>query len=115
MLEEWKQIRAKLESEKEPKSVWRRGVKGYAEWILSQVIDEWGEYPSEYALRCDFEVSEKFALNGATDWKQASWGGNFEIYDENIAKRLCTPSELKLTKNGRRRPNKKLPKKLELK
>ena len=30
---------------------------------------------------------------------------NTIIYDEDIAKRVCTPSELKKTRNGERRPN----------
>ena len=44
-------------------------------------------------------------LNGANDWIQYSWGGSALIYDGNIAERLCTPSELKRTHNGERRPN----------
>jgi hypothetical protein len=45
------------------------------------------------------------ALNGAKDWSQYSWGGCSLIYDAAIARRLCTPSELKKTRNGERRPN----------
>ena len=44
-------------------------------------------------------------LNGASDWDQFSWGGCSLIYDSEIAERLCTPSELKKTRNGERRPN----------
>jgi len=44
-------------------------------------------------------------LNGAQNWYQYSWGGCSLIYDRDIAERLCTPSELKRTKNGERRPN----------
>ena len=44
-------------------------------------------------------------LNGASDWSQYSWGGCSLIYDGDIAERLCTPSELKKTRNGERRPN----------
>lgn len=45
------------------------------------------------------------SLNGARDWKQASEGGSWLIYNEDIAERLCSPSELKKTAGGRRRPS----------
>ena len=35
----------------------------------------------------------------------AAWGGCSLIYNGDIAERLCTPSELKKTRNGERRPN----------
>lgn len=44
-------------------------------------------------------------LNGAEDWAQYSWGGCSLIYDGDIAERLCTPTELRLTKNGEKAPN----------
>ena len=44
-------------------------------------------------------------LNGARDWNAYSWGGSALIYDGDIAERLCTPSELKRTRHGERRPN----------
>ena len=36
---------------------------------------------------------------------QYSWGGCSLCYDVDIAARLCTPSELRKTRNGERRPN----------
>ena len=48
---------------------------------------------------------EAAALNGAQDWEQYSWGGSALVYDGDIAAALCTPSELKKTRNGDRRPN----------
>lgn len=44
-------------------------------------------------------------LNGAKDWRAYSWDGCALIYDGDIARHYCTPSELKKTKNGQRRPN----------
>ena len=44
-------------------------------------------------------------LNGAESWSQYSWGGCSLCYDGDIAKRLCTPSELKRTRSGECRPN----------
>ena len=52
------------------------------------------------------EVTEKNLLGGADNWKEYSEGGCALIYDELICRRLCTPSEIKKTRNGERRPNK---------
>ena len=41
----------------------------------------------------DDEIETIF-LNGAISWKEYSYSGNALIYDGDIAKRLCTPSEL---------------------
>ena len=76
------------------KSAWQRGVDEYA--------DELRENLRENKLA----PTEKNMLNGASDWKQYSWGGMSLIYNEDIARRLSSPSELKRTKNGQLRPNK---------
>lgn len=80
------------------RSAWRRGVIKYAFEMLYDV-DERAALPMEPR---DLEAE---ALNGARDWSAFSWGGCSLIYDEDVARRLCTPSELKRTKNGERRPN----------
>lgn len=80
-----------------PRSAWDKAVKAYALEILD-TIPRNVEYGSIESLKAD-------ALNGAKDWKQYSWGGCSLVYNEDIAKRLCTPSELKKTRNGERRPN----------
>lgn len=84
------------------RSAWAKGVNGYAEEIAEN-IKEAAEYEG-----CEPESIEElneWMLNGAKDWSVASWGGCYEIYDQDIAKRLCTPSELKKTRDGERRPN----------
>jgi hypothetical protein len=94
-------IREAIENTK-TRSAWERGVIGYALEILDQVEErtEWeGKEPETLQDLTDY------MLNGAEDWHQASWGGSYEIYDGDIAKRLCTRSELKKTKDGERRPN----------
>ena len=48
---------------------------------------------------------EEWLLNGASTWGEYSWGGSALIYNGDVAKRLCNPSELKRTHNGERRPN----------
>ena len=80
-----------------PRSAWNRGVKAYALELLEELPKN-VEYSSIQSLEADL-------LNGARDWNQYSWGGCSLIYDEDIAKRICTPSELKKTRNGERRPN----------
>jgi hypothetical protein len=79
-----------------PRSAWSNGVKAYSLELLNSLpLDR---YDSLEAMYAD-------ALNGAKDWSQYSWGGCSLIYDAAIARRLCTPSELKKTRNGERRPN----------
>lgn len=94
-------IRKELENMK-GRSAWERGVIGYALEILDQV-----EERSSYEGKEPESIQElnDYMLNGAEDWKQSSWGGSYEIYDGDIAERLCNPSELKKTRNGERRPN----------
>lgn len=89
--------RAALEARKD-RSAWDRGVTLYAFDLLDHMEDS-----SDYWNDC--ETAEEFFLNGARDWKHYSWGGCSLCYDGDIARRLCTPSELKKTDNGNRRPN----------
>ena len=76
-----------------PRSAWNRGVVRYAMELMNDVDGK--------------EITEKNLLNGARNWKQYSYGGYALIYDVDICHRLCTPSEIKKTKGGERRPNKK--------
>lgn len=77
------------------RSAWDRGVTALALYILDGCgTDELG-----------YTDAEKTLLKGARDWGQYSWGGSALVYDEDIARALCTPSELKRTSNGTRRPN----------
>lgn len=80
------------------RSAWSQGVLSYALELLE----------NEETNLDDLTVdeTEKVLLNGAKDWQQFSYGGCFNIYDEDIAKSLCTPSELKRKKNGELSPNK---------
>ena len=84
------------------RSAWDRGVTAYALDLVEGL-----EEASAYNGRDPETVQEcrEWMLNGARDWNQYSWGGSALVYDEDIAERLCTPSELKKTRNGERRPN----------
>lgn len=77
------------------RSAWNRGVTALALYILDGCEADELSYSS----------AEKTLLNGARDWEQYSWDGCALVYDEDIARALCTPSELKRTRNGERRPN----------
>ena len=65
---------------------WGRGVLMYAIDILDAIENK--------------EVTEKALLNGAKDWREYSYGGYALIYNNEICRRLCTPSTIKRTKEG---------------
>ena len=87
------------------RSAWARGVKAYALELVEE-LDE--AITHGYFEASDLEspaLLERQLLNGASSWDQYSWGGCSLIYAADIAARLCTPTELKKTDNGSRRPN----------
>ena len=93
-----------IESEKQ-RSAWDKGVTKYALELVEQLGEQInGGYFEELDLTESKKVRAAL-LNGAADWSQYSWGGCSLIYDSDIAERLCSPSELKKTRNGERRPN----------
>lgn len=91
--------------EEKARSAWGRGVKEYAAELIGDLEEAitggWFD-PADIGAPL---MLKKQLLNGASDWSQYSWGGSSLIYNEDIAARLCTPSELKKTRNGERRPN----------
>ena len=97
----YENIRAALEARKD-RSAWDRGVTRYA-YDLVEELEERAQYEGRNPA-AGAECRE-WMLNGARDWNAYSWGGSSLIYDPDIAERLCTPSELKKTRHGERRPN----------
>lgn len=97
-------IRSIIESQK-TRSAWNKGVKAYALELVDN-LDEaiLNGYFNEEDLESPKMLNRQL-LNGASDWNHYSWGGCSLIYNEDIAKRLCTPTELKKTRNGLSRPN----------
>lgn len=97
----YEKITANLEARKD-RSAWDRGVNVYALELVENL-----EETAAYNKRDPESTTElrEWLLNGARDWNQYSWGGSALVYDRDIAERLCTPSELKKTRNGERRPN----------
>jgi hypothetical protein len=75
------------------RSAWARGVRAYAADLL-QHLDENKLQPTKENM-----------LNGAQSWSEWACGGCGLVYDADIAERLCSPSELKKTRNGERGPN----------
>lgn len=98
------EARQAIEERKE-RSAWGRGLKVYASELLDGLEDGIsGGYIDAGDLRARPMV-EKAMLDGADDWSAYSLGGSALCYDGDIAERLCSPSELKKTRNGERRPN----------
>lgn len=83
-----------------PRGAWNKGVKEYALMILERMEDETIDKAE------NLKELNKVLLNGADTWKQASEGGCYLIYDEDIAETLCNNTELKRTKHGQKDPNK---------
>lgn len=92
-----------------PRSAWQKGVIDYVydfldfinESLYWQKTDRMEITPTEKQGQKFFE----FLRNGADSWSQYSWGGCSLIYDSDIAKRVCTPSALKLKKGGELQPS----------
>ena len=82
------------------RSYWSRGVasliRDYAEKVLQ-------EHDGEITSARDFY---KLWNCGADSLRDAAYGGSFDIWNYDIAKRLCTPSDLKKSNEGMRSPNK---------
>lgn len=87
------------------RSAWGRGVNDYAVDLLDDLKEAVaGEWVKPETLK-DWKGLRSALLNGAPDWSAYSWGGFALIYDDDIAKRLCNPTEYKRTRGGERRPN----------
>ena len=99
-----KEIRNYLTEQKD-RSAWKKGVTIYALEILDDLEEQIDNgYLTEEIFKSP-KLLDKAMLNGAKDWNQYSWGGCSLIYDGDIAERLYSPSELKKTRNGERKPN----------
>lgn len=100
-MKSYSDILAALEARKD-RSAWNKGVTAYAIDLLDQYQERAEFEGREAASRKELE---EWLLNGASTWGEYSWGGSALIYNGDVAKRLCNPSELKRTHNGERRPN----------
>ena len=81
------------------KSAWKKGVYTYAYELAAEAAGRtWLKTP---------KTIEEALLNGATSWREYSDGGNSLIYDADIAERLCSPSELRRSLDGKRKPSRR--------
>ena len=89
------------------RSAWDKGVTAYAMDLLDGLREsiDCGALDSDDLIAP--KVLHKALLDGAGSWSEYSWGGCSLICASDIAERLCTPSELKRTRNGKRRPNRR--------
>lgn len=94
-------IRETLKTRKD-RSAWHRGVTAYALELVDTLAERAAHEGRDPQTRSECRA---WMLNGARDWAEYSWGGCSLIYDGEIAERLCSPSELRKTRNGERRPN----------
>lgn len=71
------------------RSQWEKGIEFYAHFLAEELNDN---YLSE-----NIEVKDifKILLNGAENWHQFAWGGCGQVYNDEIAKTLLTPSQRK--------------------
>lgn len=95
-------IRAELNA-RHDRSVWDKAVTQYAHELLEDNIV--GHADNVERLPLHGAELERWALNGADDWYQYSWGGCSLCYDADIARRVCTPSEYKRKHGGALKPN----------
>ena len=99
---EIKELINKLQNLK-ARSKWGKGVTNYSIMILEKIQDDHDQINDNIT----FKDLELLLLNGAKNWDRYSWGGNALINNEDIARMLSTPSELKKYNNGEKRPNRK--------
>lgn len=88
---------------KNDKSKWAKGVRRYAAEMVAN-LDAWGGDIRDifHAIDCkDTNALHFYLLDGAKDWEQYARDGSgiALAYNEGIADRLATPSEIKRRTN----------------
>lgn len=112
-----------LKNQKPARSKWERAVIEDAEEMISEAIENLKDTPEEAPQDLTQLTAELLNVgmstlkmwggddgyNGIRDLYQcaheSSWGGSHLCYDYDIARHYCTPSELRRTRDGARRPN----------
>ena len=71
------------------RSQWSKGIEFYSHFLAEKLNDNY--------LPENIEVEDifKILLNGAENWHQFAWGGCGQVYNEDIANTLLTPSQRK--------------------
>lgn len=112
-----------IKNQKPARSRWDRAVMEDAEEMILEAIDNLRDNPEEAPRDLTALTAELLNVSTRTlrDWggddghggikdlyqcaHGSSWGGSHLCYDSDIARHYCTPSELKRTRDGARRPN----------
>lgn len=112
-----------IKNQKPARSKWDRAVMEDAEEMIAEAIDNLRDTPEEAPRDLTALTAELLNVSTRTlrDWgrddgnggikdlykcaHESSWGGSHLCYDSDIARHYCTPSELKRTRDGARRPN----------
>ena len=100
-MKSYSDILAALEARKDRRA-WDKGVTAYAVELLDKYQKRAELEGREAASRKELE---EWLLNGAITWSKYSWGGFALVCNRDIVQRICSPSELKRTRNGERCPN----------
>ncbi|WAX16278.1 hypothetical protein EL753P1_00056 [Eggerthella phage EL753P1] len=83
-----------------PRSAWDRGVNEYAIELL-----DWGIDPERELGGMDARGLRRLLLNGAGSWQEYSYSGCALVFDEDICRRLCSPSKQEATRHGEWNPS----------
>ena len=112
-----------LKNQKPARSKWERAVVEDAEEMLFEAIENLKDTPEEAPRDLTSLTAELLNVSIRTlrDWggddghngirslyqcaHESSWGGSHLCYNSDIARHYCTPSELRRTRDGARRPN----------
>ena len=91
------------------RGAWHVGIYVYAMEMVERVIDylKYDEIENDL-FNSDLWTARRFnkiILDGAYDWKEASYGGCWLIYNGDICYRLCNDTEIAKTDEGRKQPN----------
>lgn len=95
------EIIEKLNAGRTARGAWHNAIIDDAVTML----DVWTD--AEITAAYNAGTLKKLLLNGADGWTAYSYGGCALIYDADIARHYCTPSEYRRTDGGRRQPNNK--------
>lgn len=87
--------------ERKARSAWDKGVKEYMIEFLDNVKENRKLTETDELT----PVERKELLNGAPSWPKYSEGGCSLVYNEDICRRLCSPSMQKKKKYGELVPN----------
>ena len=94
-------------AQQEARSCWSKAVHSYVDELIDNIDNYFYKNNKiiNYNFVNDFYKLKSICLNGADNWSSYSWGGCSLVYNYDIARRCCTPSEFKKTREGMRAPN----------